>query len=121
MDPRNLRLAAVCLFGVALFGALVAIAAMRKHAAPGSGPSIHVQGEPGAAERLALARISFAEAERRALARVPGKLASGEIEAEDGYLAYRFTIVPRGDASPMEVEVDAGDGKVLKVVETDDD
>ena len=66
-----------------------------------------------------LAKISVREAEAAALAAVPGKVITTKLESEDGYLAYSVKI--RQDSGAVaELEVDAGDGKILGQ-ESDDD
>lgn len=63
-------------------------------------------------ELPALAKISFEAALRFAQAAVPGSVLKGELEVEDGTLIYSFEIVG-ADKTITEVELDAGNGKVL--------
>ena len=64
------------------------------------------------ADLPALARISFDDAMKAALAAAPGKIIKAELEIEDGNLMYSFEIVGARKAI-TEVEIDAGNGKVL--------
>jgi uncharacterized membrane protein YkoI len=66
------------------------------------------------ADLPALAKISFEDAMKAALAAVPGKIIKAELEVEDGSLMYSFEIVG-ADKSITEVEIDAGNGKVLDI------
>lgn len=76
--------------------------------------SIRPAGKIKPAKLPALAKISFESAMHAALAAAPGKIIKAELEIEDGNLMYSFEIV--GDhGSVTEVEIDAGNGKVLGV------
>ena len=86
----------------------------KKSAAVGS---IRPEGKVKKADLPALAKISFATALKTALATVPGGVIKAELEVEEGNLMYSFEIVG-ADHKIKEVEIDAGDGKVLDV---DDD
>jgi uncharacterized membrane protein YkoI len=72
---------------------------------------------PGAkvkpADLPALAKVSFQQAMAAAQASVPGPVLKGELEVEDGCLMYSFEIVGPGK-KVTEVEIDAGNGKVLE-------
>ena len=60
------------------------------------------------------AKISRAEAEKTALAKVPGgTVKNGELEKEHGKLVYSFDIAQPGKSGVEEVMVDAHTGKVL--------
>ena len=62
-------------------------------------------------------RISRAEAEKIALARVPGgKTISGKLEKEKGRQIWSFDISMPGSRNITEVWVDARTGKVVHVV-----
>jgi len=74
--------------------------------------SIRPEGHPKPAELPGLAKISLPYAMNAALQLVPGNVVSAELEVEDGNLQYSFDIVG-ADKSITEVEIDAGDGKVL--------
>ncbi len=62
----------------------------------------------------ALAKIPFELALKTALNAVPGDIIKAELEVEDGNLMYSFEIVTHQKVV-MEVEIDAGDGKVLDI------
>ncbi len=66
------------------------------------------------AEMAALAKISFADALQAALQAVPGTVVKAELEVEDGNLQFSFEIVG-SNKKTTEVEIDAGNGKVLDV------
>jgi uncharacterized membrane protein YkoI len=74
--------------------------------------SIRPQGEDKSADLPALAKITFQKALDVALAKVPGQVIKAELEVEDGCLMYSFEIVGP-DKKITEVEIDAGNGKVL--------
>ncbi len=64
----------------------------------------------------AQAKVSRAEAEKAALAKVPGgTVKEAELEEEDGKLIWSFDIAKPGAKDIIEVEVDAKTGAVLKV------
>ena len=77
-----------------------------------SAGSIHPAKKVNPADLPALAKISFETALKAALAAVPGNVIKAELEVEDGSLMYSFEIVG-ADKSITEVEIDAGNGKVL--------
>jgi uncharacterized membrane protein YkoI len=79
---------------------------------PAAQGSIRIEGKVNKADRPALAKISFSEALKDALAAAPGDVVVGELEVEDGNLQYSFEIVG-SDKKVTEVEIDAGNGKVL--------
>ncbi len=60
------------------------------------------------------AKLSFEAALHAALAAVPGNAIQGELEVEDGTLMYSFEIVT-ANREIKEVEIDAGNGKVLDI------
>ena len=59
-----------------------------------------------------LAKLTFQEAIRKALAAVHGQVLKTQLENEDGFLVYGVEVVT-ADKVIMEVKVDAGSGKVL--------
>ena len=64
----------------------------------------------------AQARISRTDAEKIALAKVPGgKIAEGGLEKEKGKLIYSFDIATPGMMDITEVQVDAKTGVVVSV------
>jgi len=80
--------------------------------------SIRPEGHPKPADLPALAKISLPYAMNIALTTVPGSVVSAELEVEDGNLQYSFDIVG-ADKSVTEVEIDAGNGKVLATEKED--
>src|SRR4051812_34607490 len=76
--------------------------------------SIRPSGEVKPENLPGLAKISFEAALKIALARAPGAAIKAELEVEDGNLMYSFEIVGK-DKRITEVEVDAGNGKILNV------
>lgn len=64
----------------------------------------------------AQARISRSDAEKIALAKVPGgTIKGGEIEKEKGKVIWSFDIAAPGTADISEVQVDAISGEVVSV------
>lgn len=62
------------------------------------------------------ANVSRADAEKAALARVPGgKIKDGELEEEGGKLIYSFDIATPGTKDITEVHIDAKTGAVLSI------
>jgi uncharacterized membrane protein YkoI len=76
--------------------------------------SIQVEGKHKRAELPALAKISFDDALKAAEAKVPGSVIKAQLEVEHHTLIYSFEILV-ADKTVTEVEIDAGDGKVLDV------
>lgn len=66
------------------------------------------------AELMRQAKISKADAEKIALARVQGTINEGELEMENGKLIYSFDILNR-KSGITEVQVDAKTGKIVSV------
>lgn len=64
-----------------------------------------------------MAKIPFDSAVKAALTAVPGKILKVELENENGYLVYGVEVV-KANRQIVDVKVDAGNGKVLKI-ETD--
>jgi uncharacterized membrane protein YkoI len=79
--------------------------------------------DPSETQLIKQAKVTKAQAERAALARVPqGTIKSGEIEREHGKLIWSFDIAKRGTKNITEVQVDAMTGKIASVqVETPKD
>jgi uncharacterized membrane protein YkoI len=76
--------------------------------------SIRPQGKVKETDLPALAKISFDDALKAAHVAVPGGVIKAELEVEDGNLVYSFEIVG-ADKKVTEVEIDAGNGKVLDI------
>jgi hypothetical protein len=68
-------------------------------------------------ELAAMARVTQADAQRAALAtfkdRSKATVKSAELEAEHGCLVYSFDIEIAGKTGVQEIQIDAGNGKVL--------
>jgi uncharacterized membrane protein YkoI len=79
--------------------------------------------EKSQAKLEATAKISRADAEKTALAKVPGgTIKEGEIEKEKGRLIWSFDIAQPGTKDIKEVNVDAMTGEVVSVeTETEKD
>ncbi|HYL02693.1 MAG TPA: PepSY domain-containing protein [Steroidobacteraceae bacterium] len=81
--------------------------------------SIHPPTGATDAQLAALARLSRAQAEEIALKRIHSHakktVQSGELEAERGCLIWSFDIARVGRSGVEEVQVDAGNGRVLSV------
>ncbi len=90
------------------------VLALRSSAAepPSPAGSIRITDKVAPADLTALAKISFQQALEAALAASPGSVLKSELEVEDGTLMYSFEIVG-ADKAITEVEIDAGNGKVL--------
>jgi uncharacterized membrane protein YkoI len=82
--------------------------------------SIAVKGKVAETELPGLAKISLEAAMATALQASPGSVTKAEMEIEHGSLIYSFDIVSK-DKKLMEVNVDAGNGKVLMVGEEKDE
>jgi uncharacterized membrane protein YkoI len=67
------------------------------------------------------AKISRADAERVALARVPGGIVKeAELEKERGRLIWSFDIAKPGFTTITEVHIDANSGEILATEEEDE-
>jgi len=73
-------------------------------------------GERKEAKLQAQAKVSRAEAEKIALAKVPGgTIKEGELEKEKGKLIWSFDIATPGAADITEVQVDAMSGELVAI------
>lgn len=85
-------------------------------AAPGT-CAIHPKKGATREELAAMAKVNQADAQKAALATLkdPSKatVKSAELEAERGCLLYSFDIAVAGTAGVQEIQIDAGNGKVL--------
>jgi uncharacterized membrane protein YkoI len=68
----------------------------------------------GEADFASMAKVSMGSAINAALGEVQGKVLRAELENENGYLVYGIEIV-KTDHQIVDVKIDAGDGKILKV------
>jgi uncharacterized membrane protein YkoI len=74
------------------------------------------KGEESEAQLMSQAKVTRADAERTALAKVPGgTVKSGELEKEKGKLIWSFDIATAGTTDMTEVNVDAITGNVIAV------
>jgi uncharacterized membrane protein YkoI len=67
-----------------------------------------------------IAKISLDSAMNKALKQVPGKVLRVELENENGYLVYGVEIA-KTDHQTVDVKVDAGNGKILKIDQDNDE
>ena len=79
--------------------------------------SVHPPKGASDARLMSMARIPKARAEQTALERFGrrAKVSSAELEAERGCLIWSFDVKVHGRSGVQEVNVDAGNGKVLEV------
>ena len=78
--------------------------------------SIHPSKDAPASALPGLAKISHADAQKAALARINAsskQVVDGELEIEQGCLIYSFVIRTSGKTGIEEIWVDAGTGKIL--------
>jgi hypothetical protein len=101
--------------GLALAFLVAVGAATSSAAAPTC--SIHPKNGATKEELAAMAKVTQADAQKGALAtfKDPSKatVKSAELEAEHGCLVYSFDIEVAGKTGVQEVQIDAGNGKVL--------
>lgn len=95
--------------GTALIVAATTVAFAKEEKIVGS---IRPTGKVAPIDLPGLAKISFQQALVAALTKAPGSVIQAELEVEDGNLMYSFEIVSV-DRKIKEVEIDAGNGKVL--------
>ncbi len=103
-----------------LLGAFSPVPAAAQGEAPPAVGSIRPAGKVPKADRVDMAKISFTKALKIAQAALPGKVVNGALEVEDGNLQYAFEIVGPG-RKIGEVEIDAGNGKILGIDHDDND
>ncbi|HEY7161001.1 MAG TPA: PepSY domain-containing protein [Acidobacteriota bacterium] len=66
------------------------------------------------------AKLSFADAKKKALEKVPGEIFNWELEMEEGKIIYSFEIeLPNDKKYSREVDVDAMTGKIIEVDKED--
>jgi len=79
--------------------------------------TIHPKSGATSEELAAMAKVTRPDAQRSALATLkdPSKatVKDAELEAEGGCLVYSFDIEVAGKTGVQEIQIDAGDGKVL--------
>jgi uncharacterized membrane protein YkoI len=82
----------------------------------GFGASTALAGEDESSPTAAEAKISQEQAEKIALAQVPGgTVKEAELEREHGKLVWSFDIATADSRHMMDVEIDAETGAVLEV------
>jgi hypothetical protein len=90
--------------------------ALRLAASP-SGCTIHPKKGASKAQLSALSKVSEADARKAALAFLGNPSGAAveetELEAEHGCLVWSFDIRLQGKAGVQEIQVDAGDGRIL--------
>ncbi len=82
----------------------------------GSGCSIHPAKDATDKQLAALAKVSQADAEKKALSRAksPAKVVGSELQVEDTCLVWVLIVKESGKSGVQQSRVDAGTGKVLK-------
>ncbi len=98
--------------GGVVLTALIAIGGVSAKQAKHAG-SIQVKSDDEAAF-AGMAKISLDSAVNAAMQAVPGKALKVELENENGHLVYGVEIA-KADKQVVDVKVDAGNGKVLKI------
>jgi uncharacterized membrane protein YkoI len=99
--------------GVVLAALLtIGVALMSAHPANKKG-SIQINNKDEA-QLAEMAKISLDSAMNEALKQVPGKVLRVELENENDYLVYGVEIA-KPDHQIVDVKVDAGNGKILKI------
>ena len=112
----NLFFAATCIAALAI-GTTCRAADKEKEAPKGS---IRPTGEVKPQDLPGLAKITFQQALAAALKASPGSVITAELEVEGGNLMYSFRIVG-ANKKITEVEIDAGNGKVLNTESEEDE
>ncbi|GBE00105.1 peptidase propeptide and YPEB domain protein [bacterium BMS3Abin07] len=98
----------IILAGLLTFGGIALSAEQANHTG-----SIRIKQEDEAGF-AGMAKISLDSAMNAALQAVPGKVLRAELENENSYLVYGVEIV-KADRRVVDVKIDAGNGKVLKI------
>jgi len=97
--------------------AAIAVVTSALPAAAAEHCSIHPPKGMSDSQLASLAKVSHADAEKIAIAKLHEKnvvtVASAELEAEHGCLIWSFDLRVAGKSGVQEIQVDAGDGKVL--------
>ena len=98
--------------GGVVLTALIVVSGVLAQQAKDNG-SIEVRGHTETA-LAQMEKVSLDSAVKTALKAVPGKVLKAELENENGYLVYGIEIA-RADNQMVDVKIDAGNGKVLKL------
>lgn len=100
-----------------IIGSLIAALAITSVSSAATRCSIHPAKDATDPQLAKLAKISQADAEKRALARVksPAKVVGSELQVEDGCLVWALIVKDTGKSGIQTLNVDAGNGKVLLI------
>jgi uncharacterized membrane protein YkoI len=102
VEQVEVRMKRISMFSL-VYGTILAFAAVAAFAA-----------QPSEAELMKQAKITKAEAQQIALAKVShGTVKSAEIEKEKGHLVWSFDIAQPGTRDITEILVDAKTGKII--------
>lgn len=112
MKTQFLRHSALAAFTAVAFG--LAPLARAEDEAPMKPGSIPVSKESALAS---LAKISLTDAVKAALESNAGTAVAAKLEEDDGFLIWEVAIVSQG--AKVEIDVDAGDGKILATEKAD--
>ena len=98
-----------------IIGWFIAALALTTATAAATSCSIHPDKNATDAQLLGLAKVSQADAERSALARVksPATVVGAELQSEHGCLVWSLVLKVTGSSGIRQMQVDAGTGKVL--------
>jgi uncharacterized membrane protein YkoI len=96
-------------------GSLIAALAIIPAAFAAPTCSIHPPKDTTDDKLPALAKVSQADAEKKALSRVkvPAKILGSALQVQNGCLFWMLVVKESGKSGVQEVKVDAGTGKVL--------
>lgn len=103
----------VSLLAIGFFATLAA-PSLRADGNPEPKGSIQPAGHVQPVDLPALAKVSFEDALKAARAARTGSIIEAKLEVDDGALIYSVVIVAP-DHSLAEVEIDAGNGRVLEI------
>jgi hypothetical protein len=100
-----------------IVGSLIAALAFTSVSSASTKCSIHPAKDATDAQLPKLAKISQADAEKRALAHVkpPAKVVGSELQVIDGCLMWTLIVTGTSKSAIQTLNVDAGTGKVLSI------
>ena len=98
-----------------IIGSLCAFLAASTAYSAATNCSIHPAKDATDAQLAGLAKVSQANAEKRALARVqsPAKVVGSELQVEEGCLVWVLIVKESGKSGIQTLRLDAGTGKVI--------